>query len=462
MQLIAALIYWVIVVLWLGVLGTVLFYYIRNPQIFGTARLLLLVVALDTCRNIIENTYFGLLFGSQYGLFPKPIAGVLGNPILLIIPKLTNIAAGCFVIVVLLMRWLPSAVRERGQSARLAAGLELLATTDGLTSVFNHRHFQTLASAEWQRFTRYGRPLSLLSLDVDHFKTINDRFGHDAGDLVLKAIAADCSSAGRGTDIVARVGGEEFALLLPETNEAAAGIVAERLRSIIESHSKIFPGRDTQISVSIGVVSATLDMPNFEFMLKRADEALYEAKRRGRNQVVTAPRQMRGEYHLDAKSRISIPYLRSLFDRTGNEQMKILLVEDNPGDIRLTLEAFGEENPSALVYVVRDGVEAMDFLRQGIHRPDLILLDLNMPKMDGRQVLTAIKEDENLKSIPTVILTTSDAEADIVKSYLLQANSYLCKPVEYSAFETLVKSINDYWLTKSKLAPPLQALVGAV
>ena len=286
MQLLAALIYWVIVVLWLGVLGTVLFYYIRNPQIFGTARLLLLVVALDTCRNIIENTYFGLLFGSQYGLFPKPIAGVLANPVLLIIPKLANVAAGCFVIVVLLMRWLPSAVRERRQSASLSAGLQLLATTDGLTSVFNRRHFQTLASAEWLRFKRYGRPLSLLSLDVDNFKTINDRFGHDGGDLVLKAIANDCSSVRRGTDVVARVGGEEFALLLPETNEAAATIVAERLRRLIEGHSEILSGKDMRISVSIGVAGATLDMPNLEDMLKRADDALYEAKRGGRNQVV--------------------------------------------------------------------------------------------------------------------------------------------------------------------------------
>jgi two-component system cell cycle response regulator len=99
----------------------------------------------------------------------------------------------------------------------------------------------------------------------------------------------------RGTDIVARVGAEEFALMLPETNEAAAAIVAERLRSLIESHSKIFPGKNTQISVSIGVVSATPDMPTFEVMLKRADEALYEAKRCGRNQVVTAPRQLSGD-----------------------------------------------------------------------------------------------------------------------------------------------------------------------
>ena len=133
--------------------------------------------------------------------------------------------------------------------------------------------------------------------------------------------------------------------------------------------------------------------------------------------------------------------------------MNILLVEDSPGDIRLTLEAFKEENPSAKIFVVNDGTEAMAHLRSGGVRPDLVLLDLNMPKMDGRQVLAAIKQDESLKSIPTVILTTSDAEADIMKSYKLQANSYLCKPVEFSAFETLVKNINDYWLTMVRLPP---------
>jgi two-component system, chemotaxis family, response regulator Rcp1 len=131
--------------------------------------------------------------------------------------------------------------------------------------------------------------------------------------------------------------------------------------------------------------------------------------------------------------------------------MNILLIEDSPGDIRLTLEAFGYENPSADIFVVKDGIEAMDFLRRGRIRPDLVLLDLNMPKMDGRQVLAAIKEDESLKSIPTVILTTSDAEADIMRSYKLQANSYLCKPVDLSAFESLVKNINDYWLTLARL-----------
>ncbi len=136
--------------------------------------------------------------------------------------------------------------------------------------------------------------------------------------------------------------------------------------------------------------------------------------------------------------------------------IQVLLVEDSPGDVRLTQEAFREANQSILLHVAADGVEAMAFLRrEGVHlhapRPDLILLDLNLPKMDGREVLAHIKEDDNLKTIPTVILTTSDAESDIVKSYELQANCYLTKPVQLDAFEGLVKSINDFWLTKVKL-----------
>jgi CheY-like chemotaxis protein len=128
-------------------------------------------------------------------------------------------------------------------------------------------------------------------------------------------------------------------------------------------------------------------------------------------------------------------------------------VEDSPGDVRLTQEAFHEVNVSLHLHVASDGVEAMSFLRQegahaGAPRPDLILLDLNLPKMDGREVLARVKADENLKTIPTIILTTSDAEADIVKSYELQANCYLNKPVQLDAFQSLVASINDFWITR--------------
>src|ERR1700690_2281760 len=136
--------------------------------------------------------------------------------------------------------------------------------------------------------------------------------------------------------------------------------------------------------------------------------------------------------------------------------IEVLLVEDSPGDVRLPQEAFRKANGSVHFHVAIDGVEAMAFLRhQGAHanapRPDLILLDLNLPKMDAREVLAHIKADDSLKTIPTVILTTSDAEADIVKSYQLQANCYLTKPVQLDEFDSVVKSINDFWLTKAKL-----------
>lgn len=136
--------------------------------------------------------------------------------------------------------------------------------------------------------------------------------------------------------------------------------------------------------------------------------------------------------------------------------IEVLLVEDSPGDVRLTQEAFRKANSAIRMHVACDGVEAMAFLRrEGVHaqapRPDLILLDLNLPRMDGREVLALIKEDVSLKLIPTVILTTSDAEADIVRSYELQANCYLSKPVQLDAFENLVKSINDFWLMNAKL-----------
>jgi CheY-like chemotaxis protein len=136
--------------------------------------------------------------------------------------------------------------------------------------------------------------------------------------------------------------------------------------------------------------------------------------------------------------------------------LEVLLVEDNLGDVRLTREAFSEANRSIRLHVASDGVEAMAFLRRegnngDAPRPDLILLDLNLPRMDGREVLHVIKEDHSLKRIPVVILTTSDAETDVVKSYQLQANCYLIKPVQLESFEAVVRSVNDFWLTKVKL-----------
>lgn len=144
--------------------------------------------------------------------------------------------------------------------------------------------------------------------------------------------------------------------------------------------------------------------------------------------------------------------------RASAKTAEILLIEDNLGDIRLIKEAFKEEKIINRVSVVEDGEAAMAFLRRegpyaGAVRPDLILLDLNLPKKDGREVLAEIKADEDLKRIPVVILTTSRAEEDILRTYNLHANCYVTKPVDVEQFLTVVRSIEDYWLAIVKLPP---------
>lgn len=131
--------------------------------------------------------------------------------------------------------------------------------------------------------------------------------------------------------------------------------------------------------------------------------------------------------------------------------MDILLVEDNPGDVRLAQEAFSRSNSSVNLHVAYDGEMAMSFLRRegdhlGAPRPHLILLDLNLPKMDGRETLAQIKKDENLKVIPTIILTSSDAEPDIRYCYQNYANCYVRKPTEWDGFDLIAKDVNDLWL----------------
>ncbi len=141
---------------------------------------------------------------------------------------------------------------------------------------------------------------------------------------------------------------------------------------------------------------------------------------------------------------------------TAGRPIEILLVEDNPGDIDLTREMVEASKVCNVIRNVTDGVEAMAYLRrQPPHtdapRPDLVLLDLNIPKKDGRSVLAEIKQDPDLKDIPVVVLTTSEAESDILKSYQLHANCYISKPVDLNKFTAIIRSIEDFWLTVVKL-----------
>ncbi|MEV5826643.1 response regulator [Spirillospora sp. NPDC052242] len=140
----------------------------------------------------------------------------------------------------------------------------------------------------------------------------------------------------------------------------------------------------------------------------------------------------------------------------GPRPIEVLLVEDDPGDVLLTTEAFEHNKVQNFLHVVEDGEKAMAFLRrEGEYadkpRPDLILLDLNLPRKDGREVLSEIKDDEELRSIPVVVLTTSEADEDILRSYHLHANAYVTKPVDFERFVSVVRRIDDFFVSVVKL-----------
>ena len=169
---------------------------------------------------------------------------------------------------------------------RNAEQLERLATTDELTGLYNRRHFLASAASEWSRFKRYAHPLSVLMVDIDHFKQVNDRYGHAVGDEAISEVGKACLDGERRSDIVGRLGGEEFAILLPETNLAYAETVAERIRKKIAARPIATSNATFKVTASIGVAEASAGMPALDALMKAADQALYQAKAQGRNRVV--------------------------------------------------------------------------------------------------------------------------------------------------------------------------------
>ena len=176
--------------------------------------------------------------------------------------------------------------QEIQERTRVQAELEQLATTDSLTGLNNRRHFFVLAQREYVEAQRYQRPLAAILFDVDHFKQINDRYGHAIGDQVLRAIASLTQATIRQVDIAGRYGGEEFALMLPETDLAGALIIAERLRSQIEQHPVFVEAMPIAVTVSLGVAEIDLEDPDpLETLIQQTDRAMYAAKQAGRNRI---------------------------------------------------------------------------------------------------------------------------------------------------------------------------------
>lgn len=171
-------------------------------------------------------------------------------------------------------------------NAKFHAEIERMAITDGLTGLFNHRNFQERLSTEVRRLRRFSEPLSLLLVDIDFFKKINDNYGHPAGDEILRGVARTIKETIRDVDVPARYGGEEFSAILPGTDSAGASNMAERLRKSIAGKVFSVAGKDLSVTVSIGVVTCSGDLKDKEELVEKADQALYHAKKNGRNRCV--------------------------------------------------------------------------------------------------------------------------------------------------------------------------------
>ncbi len=172
-------------------------------------------------------------------------------------------------------------------NAKFHAEIERIAVTDGLTGLFNHRHFQEMLESEFHRMHRFSTPLSLLLIDIDFFKRINDTFGHPGGDKVLRGVAHIIRETVRNIDIPVRYGGEEFAAIIPGADRDGALTMAERLRTTIGEKGFLLDGREIEVTVSIGVATCPHDAVNREQLIERADKALYYAKKNGRNRSVS-------------------------------------------------------------------------------------------------------------------------------------------------------------------------------
>lgn len=180
------------------------------------------------------------------------------------------------------------ATRHLAIGARLRRSLENQAARDPLTGLYNRRHVFRLVEGELKRHRRYGTALSVILIDADHFKRVNDIHGHCAGDAALRSIASVCTTSVRETDVVGRFGGEEFIVLLPHTDVTSAAVVAQRIRRRMDRTRARYRDRRIRVTLSLGVAEARPGADGFDELLRLADEALYAAKRAGRNRVATA------------------------------------------------------------------------------------------------------------------------------------------------------------------------------
>jgi diguanylate cyclase (GGDEF)-like protein len=299
--------------------------------------------------------------------------------------------------------------------ARELDQLKLEVGLDGLTQLTNHKRFLELLHQELSRATRYKTPLSLIMADVDHFKPINDFFGHQAGDHVLKCVSAHLRQSTRDSDQIARYGGEEFALILPMTALTDARRVAEKLRKSIESLEISYRGRSISITMSFGIASwentRDIDVDGF---IKMADEALYEAKNTGRNKCC----------HYKPQNLDKLP------------TSTVLVVDDE--EVVLVTVAKMLERLGYDVLTAKSGSEVVDRLHQQRNEIDIVIMDMVMPDIGPEQILQAV-QDHNPRA-KVVLSSGYDLGTAAHQSLLYRTDGFLQKPYRLNELAQVVQA----------------------
>jgi diguanylate cyclase (GGDEF)-like protein len=319
---------------------------------------------------------------------------------------------------------------------RVRTALGELVLLDELTGLYNRRGFATLATQDLAVARRERKALLVAFGDLDELKRVNDTLGHAQGDAALRDVAGILRRTFRESDLVARIGGDEFAVLVRSAEENGVEALRERLGEQLADFNRRAKRR-YQISISLGFAHrSAAGVTSVESLLRRADRALYDEKRRRDS----------GPHGVQAP-----PGGSGLFEA---RPIDILLVEDEPADIELAQFALARAKLQNRLSVVGDGPSALAFLRgeapyAGRSRPDVVLLDLKLPRLDGREVLQAMRDDPELRDVPVVILTGSNSEHREFEA--LRPDAFLTKPVDFDRLAHAVRSVANLGFTIVKL-----------
>jgi len=297
---------------------------------------------------------------------------------------------------------------------------EYMAFRDPLTGVFNRRYFDLQLKSELNRVQRYTGDLTVAIIDVDHFKKVNDTYGHHVGDLILQALCYILQSNIRATDILARLGGEEFVLLFPQTSaEQVQYIIEKVMQGLRKEPITKHEGEEYRITFSAGIAEWKEGIEAAE-LIRQADEALYEAKNKGRDQVQIYSQEN-----------------NQLVQLEETPKKKVLLVDDDEMILSI-LKSKLKELPIKMMEA-QDGEEAFELLRRETF--DLCIIDGIMPKLDGFSLVEKIKQDPACQQTKILMLSGRKKEEDIVKGLLLGANDYMSKPFSLVELEIRVKRL---------------------